>query len=473
VKSLRLRFFFVVWPLVTAALVLFGLVLGRWTRVELGRVSVELDARRGMADQMEGRLVRHIAEAGTADSAALSAILRQTLAAESLRIGVIILSRAGTVLASSISGLAPGAIQVTRDSMVRYSRSIATGTVRQRVEWLGPARVLGPGPDGVERSMAVIPLVMDSARATSSIEGTGRALSRRISVAILVGSLLAGLMTALLSEPLLGRVGTLSRAAHALRAGDFSARAPDTGNDELAELARSFNRLAEGLERSEAQRKRLISDVAHELRHPLTNVLGLLEAARDGLRPVDQPLLGVLHEEASLLGRLVDDLRDLSLADAGELTLSIQSLAAGDAARRAAEAFEWHQGSSTLVLEPSEPDLTVRADDRRLGQILRNLIHNARVHSPAGGQVRLGVTRVNGRVVFEVADQGDGIEPAHLPHVWERFYRADPSRSRNTGGMGLGLSVVSRLVQAQGGEAWAESIPGQGSRFFVALPAAG
>ncbi|MEO7353474.1 MAG: ATP-binding protein, partial [Gemmatimonadales bacterium] len=311
--------------------------------------------------------------------------------------------------------------------------------------------------------------------AVSSSRMAGRTpsedLSHRIAIAVLVGSLLSALVTALIARPLLGRVGDLSRATAALREGKLDSRVVVRGNDEVAELGRSFNALAEELGASEAQRRQMVTDVAHELRTPLTNIIGLVEAVRDGLRAPDDSLMLALQEEAALLNQLVDDLRDLSLADAGELPLSLEMLHATEELRRTAAAFPAVPGESTIVVATADDDLTLRADRRRLGQILRNLVQNARRYSPDGGTVTLRASREGGMVRLAVADTGIGIAPEHLPHVWERFYRVDGSRAKSTGGMGLGLALVNRLATAQGGRVGVASEPGEGSTFWVELPA--
>jgi two-component system sensor histidine kinase BaeS len=226
--------------------------------------------------------------------------------------------------------------------------------------------------------------------------------------------------------------------------------------------------MAAGLEASERQRRQMVNDVAHELRTPLTNLIALVAAARDGLRPADDELLATLADEAGFLNRLVDDLRDLALADAGDLVLQRASVDVVQEARRAVASFAGAPRGVTVRLS-GDIDTAAVADARRLGQVLRNLIQNAVTHSPDGGKVLVAVTGDAERVTIEVTDRGPGIGPEHLPHIWERFFRVDPSRSRATGGMGLGLSVARRLVEAMGGTIAVESEVGKGSRFTIKL----
>ena len=282
--------------------------------------------------------------------------------------------------------------------------------------------------------------------------------------------MIAALATLVMSGQLTGRVEKLAEGVSALGSGNLGARVPVEGGDEIAALASSFNTMAAGLEQSELQRRQMVSDVAHELRTPLTNLIGMVAAARDGLRPADDELLQVLSEEADHLNRLVDDLRDLALADAGELKLSKASVDVTEVARRVVTSFAVHDAAVAVTLA-GEAGAVVYADERRLGQVLRNLVQNAVTHSPTdGATVVVRVKRDAERVTIAVQDHGPGIAPEHLERIWERFYRVDPSRARATGGMGLGLSVAKRLTEAMGGEIAVASVVGSGTTFTITLP---
>lgn len=466
-KSLQLRFFVVVWLFVVAAMVALATLLGRWSLLELERISIETRVDRRI-DSLSQPLVDAVTALGAADSLAISAALARITITDSNLVGAAVLANDGRVLGSSIPGLEAGALTLRGNEGVTYLRTITTGAATQRIMLAIPGRRFGPD----NRTLVMVPVMR---KEVSGIRGLARSpaedLSRRIVIALVVGSLLSAVVTALIARPLLGRVGALSRATMALRQGKLDSRVDVRGNDEVAELGRSFNALAEELGASEAQRRQMVTDVAHELRTPLTNIIGLVEAVRDGLRTPDDSLMLALQEEAGLLNRLVDDLRDLSLADAGELPIALEVVAAPEEARRAAAAFPQVPGEASIVVVAGDDSLLVRSDRRRLGQILRNLIQNAIRYSPDGGTVRVAVTRSGNAVRFAVSDQGIGIAPDHLPHVWERFYRVDGSRAKSTGGMGLGLALVSRLAEAQGGVVGVESEVGRGSTFWVELPA--
>jgi signal transduction histidine kinase len=240
----------------------------------------------------------------------------------------------------------------------------------------------------------------------------------------------------------------------------------------------------------------MVTDVAHELRTPLTNIRGYLEALRDGVARPEKALLASLHDEALLLNRLVDDLQDLALAEAGQLRLEPQRASLHEIADQATgalrPALEAKQLELQLALPPDLPELW--ADPERVGQVLRNLLNNAIMHTPEGGSITICaaqaaederpmtndeskefrplVLRPSSFVTLKVSDSGPGIAPEHLANVFDRFYRADRSRARATGGAGLGLAIVKQLVEAHGGRVWASAVPGQGACISFTLPEA-
>ncbi|MFI1000221.1 sensor histidine kinase [Streptomyces galbus] len=277
-------------------------------------------------------------------------------------------------------------------------------------------------------------------------------------------------VTAVVATRLVRPLRALTEAAQ--QPPEAHARVPVTTRDETGILAEAFNDLAERRERLEAQRKALVSDIAHELRSPLTNIRGWLEVTRDGLVDPDPGLLSALHEEALVLQRVIDDLRDLADADAGTLRLHPEPVAADELIAQVAAAHRVAADTAGVTLR-TRADGTpwLDADPVRLRQALGNLVTNAVRHTPRGGTVTLSAGREGDRVVLEVADTGTGIAAEDLPHVFERFWRAEKSRSRRTGGSGLGLSIVRHLVAAHGGTAGARSTPGRGSAFTLRLPA--
>lgn len=271
-----------------------------------------------------------------------------------------------------------------------------------------------------------------------------------------VAALLAVLVMLTIFRRVFAPVEALTAGARALAGGRLDARVPVRGEDEVAELGRAFNSMAEALERNERARRNMVSDVAHELRTPLTNIRVLLEGVQDGVIPADEKFLQSIDEEAGALARLVDDLQQLSLAEAGVLRLELADVRVAELVERAVPP---HRG----VLRDVPADLTVRADAPRMVQVLRNLINNALVHAQSRVEVR--VRRVADGVEFRVVDDGPGVPAEHVARIFDRFYRVDDSRSRTTGGAGLGLAIARQLVELHGGRIWYER-----PAFVIVLP---
>ncbi|MFJ1969769.1 ATP-binding protein [Streptomyces sp. NPDC087903] len=247
-------------------------------------------------------------------------------------------------------------------------------------------------------------------------------------------------------------------------------RVPVTTRDETGILAEAFNELAERRERLEAQRKAMVSDIAHELRSPLTNIRGWLEVTRDGVVDPDPALLGSLHEEALVLQRVIDDLQDLADADAGTLRLHREPVRCDELLVQVAAAHRVAFDAAGVTLSTTvEGAPWVDADPVRMRQAVGNLVSNALRHTPADGTVILAARREGEDVVLEVTDTGTGISADDLPHVFDRFWRAEKSRSRRTGGSGLGLPIVRHLLAAHGGTVGVASEQGAGSVFTLRL----
>ena len=265
----------------------------------------------------------------------------------------------------------------------------------------------------------------------------------------------------------------LSASAHRLAAGDLSHRVSVRSRDELGELASSFNHMAASLESNEQTRRDLMADVAHELRTPLAIIEGTADGILDGVFEATPEQVRIIKEETGTLAKLVNDLRELSLAEAGQLTLDRQPAHVEELLQQAAQAAGQmaRERGLSLKVEVETPLPLVLVDGRRVLQVLGNLLSNAVRHTPAGGQVKLSAQRTGtGQLVISVADTGEGIPAEDLPRVFERFYRADRSRSRRSGGTGLGLAIARQLVEAHGGRIWVESELGEGSEFSFTLP---
>jgi signal transduction histidine kinase len=285
-------------------------------------------------------------------------------------------------------------------------------------------------------------------------------------VALLLGVFLSRSLTQPLRE--------LTAAAEAVARGELGVETPVYAKDELGQLAQAFNRMSSDLATAEQQRRQMTADIAHELRTPLSLILGHTEAIADGVLPATAETMGVIHDEARRLARLVDDLRTLSLADAGQLSLSLQPLHVGHLLRRIAAAHQPQAAEHgiTLRCEVADDLPLAWADADRVAQVLGNLLSNALRHTPSGGSITLQAEPDAACVRLGVADTGPGIADEDLPRVFERFYRGDASRQRASGGSGLGLAIARSLVLAQGGAIWAESQPGQGATLWFTLPVA-
>ena len=270
----------------------------------------------------------------------------------------------------------------------------------------------------------------------------------------------------------LAPVQRLGATARQLGRGDLSQRAEVTGPTEIRHLAHSFNSMAAELEEAEGRRRSLTADIAHELRTPTSNIQGYMEAIKDGVFQPTPETVDTIHEQSLLLSRLVEDLRLLAQVDGGELQLQrtqthVEGLVRScvDALRPRAEAK-----GVTLGVDAAETLPELDLDATRIAQAVGNLLDNAATHTPEGGSVTVSVQASDNIVEVQVADTGPGIAPDDLQRVFDRFYRADPSRSRSTGGTGLGLTIARRLVEAHGGSIEADSVVGQGSRFIIRLP---
>ena len=278
-------------------------------------------------------------------------------------------------------------------------------------------------------------------------------------------SALGVFVSRLLTAPL----ARLTGAAQAIAAGDLSQRVDVRSKDEIGDLGAAFNGMAASLAEAETLRRNLIADVSHELRTPLTIIQGNIQAILDGVYPLEMAQMASLYDETRLLTRLVDDLHDLALADAGQLRLERTPVDVTDLARTAVGQFDpvAEAAGVKLTLEAIEDVPEVLGDADRLAQVLRNLLSNAMRHTPAGGQVAMRVGRSGEQVTIQVADTGSGIAPEDLPHVFDRFYRGDKSRSRRGGGAGLGLAITRQLVAAHGGHIEVTSTPGRVPRLSL------
>lgn len=289
-----------------------------------------------------------------------------------------------------------------------------------------------------------------------------------------LGAVLASVfLGVLLARSLTRPLRELTEATKKVAKGDLEQQVPIRSKDELGELAASFNQMSSDLAQSRDLRRQMTADIAHELRTPLTVVLGHTEALSEGQLPPDAETFEIIYDETKRLNRLVEDLRTLSLSDAGELHLNRHRTSPGDLLERAAAArkSEAKAKDITLQIESAVELPDVNIDPDRMTQVLVNLLDNALRYTPAGGSISISAQLIQEGVAIIVKDTGPGIPPEDLSHLFERFYRGDKSRQREEGGTGLGLAIAKSLVENQGGQIRVESQLGEGATFIIELPA--
>jgi len=360
--------------------------------------------------------------------------------------------------------LADGEGEIVADSNRRLiGKSVSPG-------WAGPVALI------LHRGMPVGSLYTGPPGQGADLQKENflTSVNRALLLAALIAGLTAVLFTLALSRRIIGPIEALTKAARKMEKGDLSQRVKVQSRDEVGELARAFNAMADGLARQEQLRRNMVTDVAHELRTPLSNIRGYLEALQDGVVTLSPALIDSVHEEVMMLNRLVDDLQELALAEAGQLHLIRQPVALAEVVEQVVNLFRSRAAAKGLTIGVDLPaDLpTVDADPNRVGQILRNLLANALTYTPPGGKITVLARALDSEIEVRVQDTGVGIAPEHLPHVFDRFYRADRSRTRTTGGAGLGLAIVKQLVEAHSGRIWVESERGKGTTFIFTLPVA-
>jgi two-component system sensor histidine kinase BaeS len=285
---------------------------------------------------------------------------------------------------------------------------------------------------------------------------------------IAVGLLLAFLLSRTLTRP----IRELTAATRAVSEGQLKQEVPVRSRDELGELASSFNRMNAELARSTGLRRQMTADIAHELRTPVSVILGHAEAVHDGLMAPSLETFEIIRDEAERLDSLIEDLRTLSRADAGELPIEFQLVSPATLLEKVQAIHKQRAAlkNITIGLQVGSDLPDISADPGRLMQVLSNLVDNALLYTPECGRVNLSAQVVAGDLEFKVQDSGPGIEEGDLKRIFDRFYRSDPSRQRNEGGSGLGLAIAKSIVEKHNGQIWAESKPGEGTTIVVLIP---
>lgn len=334
-------------------------------------------------------------------------------------------------------------------------------------------------PADVQTRLAALPQGADPQLAAQLTQELLHTFQQAVLSALAVAglaSIVAGLVTSLLlSREILRPLRQIARSSQRIANGHYGERVAVPRTDELALMATHFNQMAEALAQIEQQRVALIGNVSHELRTPLSGLEGYLEGMMDGLFPKDDETLAQMYQEIRRLRRLLDDLQALSRVEAGQIALRPEKFELQPVVQRVVAQLKPQAQAQclALVVEPAPPSLQVYADVDRVAQILINLVGNAIHYTPEGGQVTVQIQAKSYLAEVMVRDTGLGIPGEALPYVFERFYRVDPSRSRRSGGSGIGLTISRHLAWAMGGELTAASAgPGQGSTFTLSLPLA-
>ncbi len=323
-----------------------------------------------------------------------------------------------------------------------------------------------------DNSAGILYITPEPASGFPSPGSLSQSVSRYLLWGVLLAVAIALIFTFFLSRRISAPVKALSLAAKRLGQGDLSHRVQLQDKSEMGELARAFNSMASELERSEKLQRNMVADIAHELRTPLSNIRGYLEAVADGVVKPDPATIQSLREETALLSRLVDDLQELSLAEAGELKLNRQPEDITTLVKQTVTAKQPAAAAKGLSMSTNLPEGLPLAniDSHRIRQVLSNLLDNAIAHTSDGGRITVAAANQDKLMKISVTDTGEGISAEDLPFIFERFYRVDKSRTRATGGSGLGLTIARRLVEAHGGTIGVQSEPNKGSCFTFTVP---
>jgi histidine kinase len=291
----------------------------------------------------------------------------------------------------------------------------------------------------------------------------------------LAATFTAVILSLFVSQRITQPIRQLVKASQRIARGHYDEHLVINSHDELGELTQSFNSMASKLAETETMRLQLIADISHELKTPLASITGYMVGLEDGVMPATPETFQKVRREADRLQRLVHDLQELSRAEAGQLPMKVQPCDAGQLIQDAVEWIrpQFEDQGVMLTAEVSNQGIQVRCDYDRTRQVILNLLGNALQYTPEGGRVTIALTNGEGVAVFSISDTGVGISPENLERVFQRFYRVDKSRSRASGGSGIGLTIASHIIRSLGGRIWAESAGlGKGSTFRFTLPLA-
>lgn len=296
-----------------------------------------------------------------------------------------------------------------------------------------------------------------------------------VNKSVLTGGIIAGIvgivLALLFSRNILKPIRELTEATKKMQQGELDQRVDTSSGGEIGKLGDSFNELARRLKEQKTLREEMVSDVAHELRNPLSNIQGYLEGLREGMIDPTKQVFETLHQQSLVLNRLVNDLRDVNRAKAGKLNLDKKSLVLEDIISREIKALKAKAEENEVEISKNlNGSNLIEADPERISQVVRNLLDNAITHTPKEGEIKIETRTSSEEVITTVMDDGAGIPEEDLPYIFDRFYRVDKSRSRGTGGTGLGLTIAKEIIESHGGKITAKSREGEGSKFEFTIP---
>ena len=349
---------------------------------------------------------------------------------------------------------------------------VVAGTDRKLGEILSAEELSHCSPIQVEdKTVGVLLLAMSPDRNPMEDEFLRR-LNGSIFLSAIGTIIVALFLGILLSRSITRPIRELTKATHAMADGNLNQNVNVRSRDEIGELAESFNKMSSDLSRSFNLRKQMTADIAHELRTPLSLIIGHAEGVHDGVLEPNHENFEIIREEAERLEHLVNDLRTLSLADAGELSVDFQPVNINDLMNDVYTHYisPFNQKRITLNLTSAPVILKANLDPSRFTQVLNNILDNALRYTPSNGAVDMETKQVEGKIQISIQDNGEGVTPEEAAHLFDRFYRADEARNRNDGGSGLGLAIAKSIVEMHGGKIWAESEKGKGLKIVIELP---
>ena len=349
---------------------------------------------------------------------------------------------------------------------------VVAGTDRKLGEILSAEELSHCSPIQVEDKTVGLLLLATSPDRNPLEDEFLRRLNGSIFLSAVSTIIVALLLGVIISRSITRPIRELTKATHAMADGNLNQKVNVRSRDEIGELAESFNKMSSDLSRSFNLRKQMTADIAHELRTPLSLIIGHAEGVHDGVLEPSRENFEIIREEAERLEKLVNDLRTLSLADAGELSVDFQPVninnLMSDVYTHYISLFNQHR--ITLNLKPAPVILTANLDPSRFTQVLNNILDNALRYTPEGGSVDMETEQVKDKIQISIQDDGEGVTPEEAAHLFDRFYRADESRNRNDGGSGLGLAIAKSIIEMHNGKIWAESEKGKGLRIIIQLP---